>query len=330
MHQIATTILTLIYRCMNGGTCIDGVDNFTCSCPPQLTGPLCECLILEGENYDCEYVSPTPLTSSTQSVLTTLMEETTSAKPTITDMSPTYSPTNYTTTLLTTETGTMSTDVIEISTEKEAVVTEITTSKDTDATTGKDTGVTTTSEETTITTETTTTKAGITELPEHEETRPTMESDNAKTELTTECQGVCNDTVTRPVTTVTDSTTSSTETTKYEIPTMVPTKDTTEETTLTTPSTTLTTTEGGAAEITTTPKVDVSTDKMFTDIPTDHPVTDLPSGYSSTTEAMEVTSAVDTEITTTAQSECTDSICNDHGSCINTPHGIRVSKKKKY
>ena len=317
---------------MNGGTCIDGVDNFTCSCPPRLTGPLCECLILEDETYDCEYVSPTPLTSSTQSVLTTLMEETTSAKPSFTDMSPTYSPTNYTIPYFTTESETISTDGVGSSTEKEpvvTVVTEMTTGKDTEVTTSKDSGVTTTSEETTITSESTTTKAGISELPDHEETRPTMESDNAKTEPTTDCQGVCNDTVTKPsITTVTDSVTSSSETTKYDIPTMVPTKDITEETTLTTPSTTLSTTEEGAAEITTTPKVDVSTDKMFTDIPTNHPVTDAPTGYSSTTESMEVTTAVDTETLTTTQSECTDSICNNHGSCINTPHGIRVSKIK--
>ncbi|KAK9747245.1 hypothetical protein QE152_g5481 [Popillia japonica] len=46
-------------RCMNGGTCIDGVDNFTCSCPPNLTGVLCECLILDDKNLDCTYIRPT-------------------------------------------------------------------------------------------------------------------------------------------------------------------------------------------------------------------------------------------------------------------------------
>lgn len=44
---------------MNGGTCIDGVDNFTCSCPPNLTGVLCECLILDDKNLDCTYIRPT-------------------------------------------------------------------------------------------------------------------------------------------------------------------------------------------------------------------------------------------------------------------------------
>lgn len=305
---------------MNGGTCIDGVDNFTCSCPPRLTGPLCECLILEDGIYDCEYVSPTPLTSSTQSVLTTLMEEITSAKPSFTDISPTYGPANDTTILVTTESDRISTDLIGTSTEKVPVITEVTTAKYTDATT---------TVETIITSESTTTKAGISEPPEYEQTRPTMESENAKTDPTDECQGTCNDTLTIPPTTMIDFTSSSTESTKYDIPTMKPTKEMAEETTLTTSSTTTSsTTEEVSAEITTTPKIDVSTDKMFTDIPTDHPaVTDLPTGYSSTTEAIEVTSG--SEITTTTQSECTDSICNDHGSCINTPHGIRVSEKNK-
>lgn len=306
---------------MNGGTCIDGVDNFTCSCPPRLTGSLCECLILEDESYDCEYVSPTPLTSSTQSVLTTLMEETTSTKP-FTNMTPTYSPTNYTTLVSSTDSDTISTDVDGSSTEKEPVITVVT-----EIIPGKVTDITDISEETTITSDSTTTKAGISEAPDHEQTKPTMESENAKTEPTTDCQGTCNDSITIPPTsTIMDLTTSSTESTKYDIPTMTQTTEITEETTLTTSSTTtITTTEEGTAEITTTPKVDVSTDKMFTDIPTDQPITDLPIGYSSTTEVMEVTSAVDTETFTTTQSECTDSICNDHGSCINTPHGIRVS-----
>lgn len=46
---------------MNGGTCIDGIDNFTCSCPPKLTGVFCECLIIDSFTLDCSYISPTPM-----------------------------------------------------------------------------------------------------------------------------------------------------------------------------------------------------------------------------------------------------------------------------
>ncbi|XP_063218539.1 protein eyes shut [Bacillus rossius redtenbacheri] len=55
-------------RCMNGGTCLDGIDNFTCSCPPNLTGTLCECLITGPDDMDCTYVSPTTIPSTTPSV----------------------------------------------------------------------------------------------------------------------------------------------------------------------------------------------------------------------------------------------------------------------
>lgn len=30
------------YPCQNGGTCTDGVNSFTCHCPPGFTGTLCE------------------------------------------------------------------------------------------------------------------------------------------------------------------------------------------------------------------------------------------------------------------------------------------------
>ncbi|KAH8419353.1 hypothetical protein KR222_006509, partial [Zaprionus bogoriensis] len=45
-------------RCMNGGVCIDGVDTFSCSCPPLLTGMLCECLMVGEESLDCNYTAP--------------------------------------------------------------------------------------------------------------------------------------------------------------------------------------------------------------------------------------------------------------------------------
>lgn len=48
---------SLFFRCINGGTCIDGIDNFVCSCPPNITGVLCECLILEDNKLDCTYNS---------------------------------------------------------------------------------------------------------------------------------------------------------------------------------------------------------------------------------------------------------------------------------
>ncbi|CAH1645076.1 unnamed protein product [Spodoptera littoralis] len=302
-------------RCMNGGTCIDGVDNFTCSCPPRLTGPLCECLILDDESYDCEYVSPTPPTSSTQSVLTTLIDEITTPR-VYTEMSSTYSPND--TTILTTDSEAVSTTVTDTSTEKEPVftattiITEITTKED---------AISSTSEETTVTSESTTTKAGISELPDHEETRPTIESDNAKTDTTT-------DDAVSTSSSPTDFTFSSTGSTKFDMP-IETTKDITEDGTITSSGTTHSSTEEVTVpgEITTTPKVDVSTDQMFTDIPTDRPGTEQPTGFSSTTEAVEVSSGTvssgSTEIVTTVQSECTDSICNGHGSCINTPHGIR-------
>lgn len=46
-------------RCMNGGVCIDGIDDFTCSCPPGLTGRLCECLVQANNEMDCNYTATT-------------------------------------------------------------------------------------------------------------------------------------------------------------------------------------------------------------------------------------------------------------------------------
>lgn len=66
---------------MNGGTCVDGIDKFTCSCPPQITGVLCECLILTNNTLDCNYLLTTTeshLTATEGISVTTLPSRTTS------------------------------------------------------------------------------------------------------------------------------------------------------------------------------------------------------------------------------------------------------------
>lgn len=55
-------------RCMNGGVCIDGVDDFTCSCPPNLTGRLCECLMIDDDDMDCNYTAPSTTESYTSTI----------------------------------------------------------------------------------------------------------------------------------------------------------------------------------------------------------------------------------------------------------------------
>ncbi|EDW11527.2 protein eyes shut [Drosophila mojavensis] len=74
-------------RCMNGGVCIDGVDTFSCSCPPLLTGMLCECLMVGEESLDCNYTAPAtaaPPLSVTPSVLSS----STLAPPTVRPVTP--------------------------------------------------------------------------------------------------------------------------------------------------------------------------------------------------------------------------------------------------
>ncbi|XP_055376615.1 protein eyes shut [Condylostylus longicornis] len=70
-------------KCTNGGVCIDGVDTFTCSCPPMLTGMLCECLMLDDDSLNCNYTMPSttsvkPTTIATTVKITTIATQSTS------------------------------------------------------------------------------------------------------------------------------------------------------------------------------------------------------------------------------------------------------------
>lgn len=269
---------------MNGGSCIDGVDNFTCSCPPRLTGPLCECLILDDGSNDCEYVSPTP--GSTQSVLTTfIFEGSTYVTSTISGYNDTSGRT-----VLTTESENF-TSIGFVTTERE------------DATTDQSAVSTGTNIQTVTVTADTTDKVATEEV-----TKQTIESESSRTETITDSSYTNPPSPPIVLDTTTDSI--SLKTTKDLLPTELTTSSD----------------KDGTAEITSTPKAD-STDKMFTDTPTEHG-TELPTPPTfSTTEAVEVTTGNDagTHLYTTMQSECTDSFCNNHGTCINSPHGIRVS-----
>lgn len=39
--------------CFNGGTCVDGINTFTCVCPPGFTGSYCEHNINECDSKPC-------------------------------------------------------------------------------------------------------------------------------------------------------------------------------------------------------------------------------------------------------------------------------------
>ncbi|CAG9784578.1 unnamed protein product [Diatraea saccharalis] len=322
-------------RCMNGGTCIDGVDNFTCSCPPKLTGSLCECLILEDDSFDCEYVSPTPLSEITHSVsLSTYKEISTTDISTVTPYNDTRSITTVTivedtepwTTTSTSESSTSSqTDVGFLTTANSPTTTEIVV-VDTTLTTNEST----TSNEVTV-------------------TLPTLSLHSTETvQSTTQCINNCtNATEITTLISTTDldiSTTVTTETTEMETTTTTK-KAVTESTTMTDTTTSVTvptsdnittvettieeettTTQKVVTETTITPEGDTTTQKMFTETPMEHPFTDYPSSSTyTTTEIMDVSTGFDntTYFYTTIQSECTENVCNDHGTCINTPHGIR-------
>ncbi|XP_028179352.1 protein eyes shut [Ostrinia furnacalis] len=307
-------------RCMNGGTCIDGVDNFTCSCPPRLTGTLCECLILDDGTYDCEYVSPTPLPEITQSIILTTYED-----------------------LLTTDSS-----VIYTIGHNDSKPRNITMFEETELSTlSTSPGITTTTETSMDTTSETT----VTKETTHEETTPIFTVDytsvkeitsmtsftqgmDSKTEATTECKESCTKPTeyTAKVPTIDEAISSAmtTEPTKADSK-LTTTTETTELTTITTTTEAVSTTTETpmkeiTAEVTTTPKGDTTTEKMFTDTPTEHVQTDYPTPIVyTTTEAMEVVTGFDNSTYgfTTVQSECSDTVCNNHGTCINTPHGIR-------
>lgn len=327
---------------MNGGSCIDGVDNFTCSCPPNFTGALCECLILDENNYDCEYVSPTAIYKTTSTAFfTTLTEkQTTDIAPTTTltiydsktskDVTSTtkfYSSTLPTTEYMSTTELTLPMTSGDRITKSETITSIITTNfEETTAPTAKHDDTTTTKpEDITVTT--------ITDVMTIQPQTPaTISSHDSKTESTSTCKETCNE--------VTEATTQTSslgdlQTTLWSNYTTLvdfssyPTKITSSvnnKTELDTTTLTSTQTTTRIAEETTiTEKID-TTEKMFTDVPTELASTDTTTIYT-TTEAFETTTLIDktTHTYTTIQSECTDSICHNHGSCANTIHGIRVS-----
>ncbi|XP_050426579.1 protein eyes shut isoform X2 [Adelges cooleyi] len=43
----------LANRCLNGGTCVDGVDGYTCSCPKGLSGKDCDCAVIDDHTVNC-------------------------------------------------------------------------------------------------------------------------------------------------------------------------------------------------------------------------------------------------------------------------------------
>ncbi|KPI93957.1 Protein eyes shut [Papilio xuthus] len=301
-------------RCMNGGTCIDGVDNFTCSCPPNLTGTLCECLIINEDHIDCEYVSPTTLYNITASVHTTNTENIT------TEVISTVPTTiNNTSNDLTSQSEPWTTTIVDFTSSTEAISQTIGEKTSRQETTTLSYSNTSEIEETT-----TSTTEVFTLVPQ---TQKTISSEDFKTEST--CKDTCDKVPEHTLTTFTEL-----ETTLFNNQTSIavtyPTKVTTESqnqttteiTTLTsTESTTKITIEDITIPTTISNKID-TTEKMFTDVPTEYSSTDA-SAY--TTESVETTTLFDntTHVYTTVQSECTDSICNNHGSCANTIHGIR-------
>uniref|UniRef100_A0A1B0F026 EGF-like domain-containing protein n=1 Tax=Lutzomyia longipalpis TaxID=7200 RepID=A0A1B0F026_LUTLO len=138
--------------CQNGGSCIDGVDDFSCSCPPDLSGSLCECLILPDGNFNCNYTRPLDWTAPPTSTLSTstLDAETESSThrlwTTSTEMSETT--TEFTSTVPTIRTSTTE-DAQSTTTEsrEETTLTETTSEGSTHENLGTTVSTTVTSEE---------------------------------------------------------------------------------------------------------------------------------------------------------------------------------------
>ncbi|KAJ1524333.1 hypothetical protein ONE63_010839 [Megalurothrips usitatus] len=77
--------------CRNGGTCIDGVDEFSCSCPPGLSGFQCECVAQDGGMFNCSDAArpPPTTTSTTLTALITSQRRSTTIAPRMTPRSTT-------------------------------------------------------------------------------------------------------------------------------------------------------------------------------------------------------------------------------------------------
>ncbi|XP_045769800.1 protein eyes shut [Maniola jurtina] len=320
-------------RCMNGGTCIDGVDNFTCSCPPRLTGTLCDCLVLDDGSYECEYVSPTYIPSYNESIITTLFTESTPIGSSMIDY------TKYNTSFSTTTSITIVPENVNLTTTSDSITKTVTTAITTETAEMDLTTVKT--ESTTLETESPTSKIDsiTTETVTEEFSRETLEADSSKTEATTECTGSCvktNDsTIDVPppilIPTSTEKHTTSKDITELTSP-MTHEETTSIKTTASDGSTKIdaasikTSTETTIfTDVSTTSSKDVTTDKMFTDTPVETTnSTDLVTFQVSSTETTESTDVdATTQAFPTFQSECTNSFCNNHGTCINTLHGIR-------
>ncbi|KPJ11925.1 Protein eyes shut [Papilio machaon] len=305
-------------RCMNGGTCIDGVDNFTCSCPPNLTGTLCECLIINEDHIDCEYVSPTPLYNTT-----TALVHTTNAEKITTEVTSTIATTtnNYTSNELTSQSEPWTTSTMfDFTSTTEAVSQTVSEKISREETTTLSYASPSETEETT----TSTTEVFTLE----QQTQKTISVEDSKTESS--CKENC-DKLTAPTTLTTSSEFETTllnnQTTSIAV--TYPTKVTIEfqNQTSTELTTTLTSTESTTKttieDVTITDHKIDTTEKMFTDVPTEYSSTDTSPTY--TSESVETTTYFDktTQVYTTVQSECSDAVCNNRGSCANTIHGIR-------